>query len=445
MTQYHCNHCGRKFEAEEKENLECPGCFWSTSVVKEEDRAEAEKNKAPIAESARPNFSLSGLAPVLRLLGIIAAVIILFFASIWIFKPFIQAVGRRGKSIQLSFKEQAEHQKPQKEKKQTVKKGGKILSPFEKLSEEEKNILNRKVQLSADRPVSPEEQKILDLRAPFQTGIVEKIPSQSWTFEKFKGMIAEQERFYKVPLPRSYKSKLEDLFKAKYLAAEEAFKAGNIGQARDLWVESLAFPVYLNNLARHRGVVLTMMRPFINDTLSKIGAINSSLVEGTVRQKEQQLSEVYGKLLGLTKEHSWAEASAAILEVEKKLEELEKPDRIAGSAPPYPAAIAQVDADIQATLAAIISPPVPGIADLDPIRMDVRAKRRVVESFMAPNVEAAETQYLEALDFIQKQNWLEAEKRLRGIESPIALAQDAAEKVKLLKKLQETALDSPVK
>ncbi len=124
---------------------------------------------------------------------------------------------------------------------------------------------------------------------------------------------------------------------------------------------------------------------------------------------------------------------------------MEKPDQISGAAPPYPAAIGQIDADIQVTLIALLNPPAPAVTDLEPVRVDIRAKRKVVESFMAPNFEAAQTQYLEALDFIQKQDWLEAEKRLRGIESPIALAQDAADKIKILKKLQESSLDSTVK
>lgn len=37
MKKFICTHCGRRFEAEEKEVMECPGCFWSTSVREENE------------------------------------------------------------------------------------------------------------------------------------------------------------------------------------------------------------------------------------------------------------------------------------------------------------------------------------------------------------------------------------------------------------------------
>ena len=35
MIEYACGHCGHRFESEENDALECPSCFWSTSLRKE--------------------------------------------------------------------------------------------------------------------------------------------------------------------------------------------------------------------------------------------------------------------------------------------------------------------------------------------------------------------------------------------------------------------------
>ena len=50
--RYACTHCGRKFESEEKDTVECPGCFWSTSVKR------ADEPEAPSSQSSQPSQSV---------------------------------------------------------------------------------------------------------------------------------------------------------------------------------------------------------------------------------------------------------------------------------------------------------------------------------------------------------------------------------------------------
>lgn len=316
------------------------------------------------------------------------------------------------------------------------------------LTPEERNLLNRRLALDPNRALSEEEEEILKTRSSFRTGLVEKLPSQAWTSQSFKEMIAEQERFYQVPLPRSYKNKLDDLFEKKYAPGAEAFKNGDLLEARNFWVESLAFPVYANDVEKHRGVILTMLRPFITDTLSKVGAINGILIERKIREKEKSVSESYGRLFELIEEKSWKEALGAISFIQEGLDELARPDRLAGAPSPYPASVNQVDEGIAATLFQLLEVPPPALADLEPIHTDILAKRKVIESFIPERLQAVQQVYDEALDYIQRSEWADAEKKLRGVDLPLALIEDAQQKTKILKKLQkarESGLDLPQK
>ena len=412
--------------------MECPGCFWSTSVKKQEDApvpAAKTADPGPRPQSA-PNFTaiFDSVRPVILPFFILIAAAAVVVPN-W---PRIETFLRQREESILAGK--AAVIKPDGLDGQAVH--------LDDLSDEEKAVLTSRIQLAADRQPDAEENKILQNAAPFQTGFSEKIPSQAWTYEKFKQVLGEEERRYKVPLPGSYKGKLEGLFKKNYLPGADAFKAGDLARARDFWVKSLAFPVYSNNLAKHRGVALTMLRPFINDTLSKIGTINSTLTEQKVRDKERALFDQHAELRPLIEKKSWPEAAAVILKIEDSIGELENAGRLTGNPHPYPEEINRVDEEIRATLFDILVPQAPAVSDLVPLEQDIQAKKKVIESFLAENLKAQQEKYDEALEMIRGQNWLEAEKKFREIELPAALAADAREKVKVLQKLQKPALDS---
>ena len=445
-ARYVCTHCGRHFEAEEKEILECPGCFWSTSVKKEEDWVEAkqEASAAGVSKAPKMTFRIPGrllLAPLLLVLA--AAALIVFLPKL---KGLFERKTETSAAVKTSPVEKAPSSpvtnyllKMGKEKKPAVQASS---SPLDPLTEEEKKSLQRRLQLTADRSPDEDEKKILEARAAFRTGFSEKIPSQTWTLEGYRQMITQQEKLYKVPLPRSYKKKLEELFNAKYVLASEAFKNGELLKARDLWVESLAFPRYSENIQRHRGVALTMLRPFIADTLSKIGSINSSSVERATREKEQAISGAYAQLSDSMTKKSWQASLDQIAALRKRLDGFAQPAE--GQASAYPPGISQVDEDIQATLYGLLKVPAPPVSDLEPIRRDILLKEKIIRTFLPEGLQKIQALYDEALEAIRQAHWQEASEKLREIDTPPAYFKDAQEKLRILKKLEDSGLDSAV-
>ncbi len=425
-VRYACTHCGKRFEAEEKELLECPGCFWSTSVKKEEElpAGVSASQDSPKKKSAK-TFRPISISPALRLAGIFVIGIIFVFLTLPFFKKLFP-------SRTMKIEKVSEIPAPDK--------GTVPAAPApapSALSSEEKNILARRLDIRAERPLSAEEEKILKNQAPFTSGIVEKLPSQAWTLDDYEKMIEAQQKFYKVTLPGSYKKKLTNLFKEKYTPAAEAFKNGQLLEARDLWVESLAFPVYGNNVQKHRGVVLTMLRGFINDTLSKVGAINSALSEAQVREREADVTGQYLKLLKTVEAKSWKDAYGIISELQPKIQALGSDDPRRNSVKPYPeAALNLIDEGIRNGLFDVLNVQPASVADLEPIERDLVLKRKVIESLIPENLEPVTLRYQEALDLITQEQWAGAEAKLKEISFPVALYEDAREKIRVLRKLQ---------
>ncbi len=252
LVQYACSHCGKVFEAEDKEILECPGCFWSTTVRRVEDPPpqEAVTRRDPVA--AKPAGWLENIRPEILQKSLFA--VLIFSAVVFVLVLGIPPLLRWGKPL-LSGKQAFVFKAPPKETGGPSRKGAAPAAPAPAvLSDAERAILDRQVDLAADQELTPQEREILDRQIELRTGVVEKLPSQPWSLENFKQMISEQERFYSVSLPGSYKRTLEKMFKEKYLAAQEAFKAGDLLKARDLWAESLAFPIFANIPANTGGL-----------------------------------------------------------------------------------------------------------------------------------------------------------------------------------------------
>lgn len=449
-ARYVCTHCGKKFEAEEKDVLECPSCFWSTSVKKEEDVRET-----PFKFAAPPRPKKTFAANALPFLAVILVLLTgIFFFSLA--APFVKGMLKEKPAREESagdIRPPAETKAEPKAPKAGPKPVSKLLPKFGKkekdapaapaqpaaepsLTEEEKNILGRRLDISADREPNEAENKILKARAPFSSGVVEKLPSQAWTLDNYKKMIADQERFYKVPLPGSYKKKLYTLFQEKYAPAADAFKEDKLLEARNLWVESLEFPIFANDIKKHRGVVLTMLRGFINDTLSKIGAINTALADSKIRSQERKITEDYERLVSQLDKKSWQDAYSTIQELQQVIDGLQKPG--AGQqVEPYPAAaLPKIDDGIRNGLFEVMNVPPASVADLEPMERDLLLKRKVTESFLPANLEPVKLQYNEALDLIGQKKWADAEAKLKEIVFPEALAEDAKEKIKVLRKLQ---------
>lgn len=432
-----CDHCGKRFELEVPEARECPFCFWSSSV-KREDAKGAEKRSVfhpsrEAAAKAAPQKSSGNLKFLFRVLLFLVLLAAAGFLAYKGYKLYRSSSLPSWKSLTI---------KPPKD---TASDGKTAPDPLALLSPEEKEMLSREVTVPADRAPDPGEQAILGRAVPFQTGWTENLPSPVWTLEQYQKMITAQEAFYRMPFARSYKKKLEELFKAKYLPAVAAFEKGDVLAARNLWVESLAFPLYSTDLKKHRAVALTMLRPFINDTLSKVSAINQSLVDKGKKSREEALVAEYQKLVGLTAQKKWPEALAMIPPMTQEVDLLRK-NAVPQEAPPsYPASFGTIDLDLQRALMDLMSPRPTSTADLQPLQQDLVEKKEVIETFTEEYLKNATEVYRSALGLIRDKKWQEAAQTLGSIQGPQALQQDAAGKIAILGKIAGRTLDSSEK
>ena len=232
-------------------------------------------------------------------------------------------------------------------------------------------------------PLTDSEKEILERRVPLRTPKVQGLATPPWDEKQFDAFLKSQEAQYQLPFEWSYRRKLVRLFKAHYLTAAAAFDAKNLLKARDEWIRSLTFPVYQGDIQKHRGVALTMLRPYVNDTLSRIGIMNAKLTEGEIYATEEKIRSSYETLLDLLKKESWEEAGAKILELQKDLEEATQAWKPVVP-PPLPQEVSLIDADIQAVLSAQVAPTEPAIRDWQLLQEDLTAKEKVVQSRSVP-------------------------------------------------------------
>ena len=429
-----CNHCGKKFELESPEAKECPSCFWSSSVKREDELASEKKgfsrSSKEVASKPGHKVFFGNIKYLFRALLFIVLLAAAGFLAYKAYKLVTSSSPQSWKTFLI---------KPQRDDKQAE---AVAADPSALLSPQEKEMLSREVTIPVDRAPDPGEQEILGRSIPFQTGWTEKLPSAVWTLEQYQKMIADQESFYKMPFARSYKKKLEELFKKKYLVAADAFVKGDVLAARNFWVESLAFPLYSTDLKKHRAVALTMLRPFINDTLSKVSAMNQSLLDRGKKSREQALSVEYQKLIGLIARKQWQEALTVIVQMISETELLRKNAMPQEAPPPYPAAFGTIDSDLQRPLMDLMSPSPSSTADLQPLQQDLVEKKEVIETFTEAYLKSAREAYQSALELIRDKKWSEAAQALGSIQGPQALQQDAAGKIAILGKITGRTLDS---
>ena len=431
--RFSCDHCGKKFELETSPAKECPFCFWTSSVKSEDELSARDKLVSSAAHKPTAGSSIKILPVVAKQLFRILFFLILFAGiGLLAYKAYsffgtVSSKRSQGIVIRPGNPDQTGSPSP-------------AVSGVAMLTSAEKEILDREVVIPQDRTPDAGEQAILGKTIPLQTGWVEKLPSAAWTLEQYQKMIADQEAFYKMPFARSYKKKLEELFKAKYLAAVDAFTKGDALAARDLWVASLAFPLYSQDLKKHRAVALTMLRPFINDTLSKVSAMNQSLLDRDKKQREQALSAAYQGLSALIAKKKWNEALTVIDKLTPEVNALQKNTSAQQAPPQYPEAFGAIDADLQQPLMGLMAPAPASTLNLQPLQQDLVEKRQVLETFTEAYLKEAMESYQSGRAAIREEKWPEASQAFGTIQGPPMLQQDAAQKVAILAKLQPQAM-----
>lgn len=424
MKPYHCTNCGRDFEAEEKEIIECPQCYW-TSSVKAADEAGERKPAAPTApvrerKAARP-FNWGKTAGILLLAAAVGGVIY-----------FLPAILRTTASLMPGEKKQPAIE---------IKMPGAAPSNAQSetapaaLTAEEEALLLRKADIAVTVQPDENQQRILSRDVPFKTGVIERLPSQVWDFALFEKTLDEQIARYKVGLPRSYRKKLEQHFQETYQAGADDFMEGRLLDARNAWVRTLAFPLYSQDLQKHRGVALTLLRPFINDVLSKVGAVNTMLVDSGLRSQEQQIRTAYQEFRQLLIAGSWQESISKADNLLAQIRSFESQNTSSAQAPPYPQEITGIDQGIAVSLFDLLKPAQASTADLTLIVQDVKQKQETARQLIPANRAAQIQLYEQGLEAIRLSNWQAAESALKQVAFPENLKQDAAQKLKLIQKV----------
>lgn len=427
MIQLTCTHCGNQFELEQKDGAVCPSCGWASTVIPSAEVTRV-KDKVVKPQKVAQDFSwISGFFIfVLKFLVIAGLIGLLIWGAIHFFSSrktstFSQSKQSTAEPISLV---------PTESKKTTPT----VLSP------DEQALLNSKLDVPVDVQLSDQDQNLLQYSVDLTAGNVEKLPSTNWTFAEFKEFVEKQEKAVRIPLPRSYKKSLEELFQKTYATAYDLFLAGKIQQARDVYVASMGLPVYSNDVRKHRAVVLTMLRGFLNDTIAKIGALNFTLARQQSTGLAEQVGAAYVSMQQHIRSNAWNEALVSLEKVEALLPDPSKVLPVL-QAPPYVAGFEKVDGDIQPVLLKLLQVPA-WTFDLNDLKGDLEVKRSVLMQLTDPSRKSSIENYNQAIQKIQAKAWVEALAFLSEVKSPEDLKQDAVQKMNLIKKIMG---DAPVK
>ncbi len=420
-----CSHCGKSFESPASEVKECPFCFWSSSVKREDELAVEKKRLSRTAGGKTGIGSYNPLYFAFKVLLALALVGSVGYFGYLGYRQWDQNQKKTGSFFSVQG-EKGETSKAEREVPDTA---------VSELSSQERDLLLREVSLP-ERAVASEAEKIILAReVKFKTGWSDQLPSPAWSLAQYEQMIAEQERFYKITLPRSYKKKLTGLFENKYLAGVGAFAKGDLLATRDLFIESLLFPPYSTNVQKHRGVALTMLKPFITDTLSKIGALNQMVADQNRRQQGKEIEAEYGSLFALIQEGRWEEAILKLDQLQLVATQMQSLTQERPAMPPYPSVVGMIDQDIQRSLAALSTPGVSSTTDLLHVREDLAQKKDVLVDLSDEAYNKAIAIYQEGMTFVREGKYKDAFRVLSTIRGPETLRNQAQTKLAILAKV----------
>jgi len=419
MIQLACTHCRHQFELERKEGALCPSCGWSSSVILASE-LESQTSKTAQIKSSTPSFSwVSGFFIFALKFLAFAAVITLFIFGIVKFLGSHRSPKTQSKEIKVA-------------QTSSDSKSSQSLPTPAVLSADEQVSLNSSLQIPVEPQLTDEDQNLLQKSMDLTAGNVEKLPSVNWTAEQFKQYLEAQEKQYRMPLPRNYKKSIQELFQKNYAIAYDLFLEGKIQRARDAYVASLGLPIYENNVRKHRAVVLTMLRNFLNDTIAKIGAMNFALARQSVSGKDAEIGTAYAALQQQIRARQWNDARESIKKIEAILPESAVSDVL--QAPPYTKGFEMVDADIQPVLFRLLQVPA-WTFNLSELKSDLEVKKTLLAQLSDPDRKSSLESYGKAMVEIQARAWNKALPFLQAVKSPAELKQDAETKVSLIGRL----------
>lgn len=298
------------------------------------------------------------------------------------------------------------------------------------LTKEEQDELAKPFQITIPRQLSNDEEEILKKQVSFPASLAEKPKLRIWKKEEFEKMIASEQKGRRIRLGWWYVRSLTKTFEEYYPAAAKAFEEGDYVLARELFIKSLSFPTYQNDPKVHRAVALVMLRPYINDVIGKIALLNQYLLSQSLITEVHTLFTSYQALFSVLELQEWERALQLIREIKKQISDFEsKPQNAQVN---YPVAFAEIDPEIQAALQNEAAPKPEGAVSLKALSIDLDLKEKVVRQNTEEELLKVQRQYEEASHLLADGNWQAAREKLRAIEFPPELANEAKKKLALM-------------
>lgn len=406
--KYQCTHCSHTFELSEREFQRCPNCFWTTSLVAEQQETAPQKEpkvpQPPATHPARASIQFPiQLFVILMVLGLTGA-------SFFVLK-----------------------QKGYFKSKETPVKKISAQEVSKALSESERTQLSRPFQITIPRQITEDEEKILKKQVSFPTKLAEKPAVVPWKKKDFENMLAAEQKSRKIQLGWGYEKSLINVFEKNYPAAVKAFDQGGYAQARIHFLDSLSFPIYKNNRQLHRAVVLVMLRPYINDVIGKIAILNQYLIGQNYLTEVSAIFSVYQALFPVIELQEWDKALTQLTQLKDQIKAFEQKPK--DQSVPIPPSFGTLDQEIQNAIQIEAGPKPDAAINLKTLTVDLDLKEKIVRANTAGELANVQKEYQQALSLIEQGNWEEARDILRSIEFPPELVEDVRTKLEITEKM----------
>ncbi|MBI4358270.1 MAG: hypothetical protein HY584_03130, partial [Candidatus Omnitrophica bacterium] len=419
--RYRCTHCSHVFELREQEFQRCPNCFWTTSLApfqaEGEQKTVTEVSKPPVSEPSSPKWNAKPFVTFIILMVAVGTSLFLWFKA---GRPIPKFAAQFPTEIPKAI-----WPKPDLSKVIPQPKPSKALDSF--LTKEERTELSQSFQVTIPRKLSEDEEEILKKQVSFPANFAEKPKLEKWDKGDFEKMIKSEQDKRKIRLGWWYVRSLTKTFESHYAGAFDAYDAGNDELARALFIRTLSFPIYRNDVKFHRAVALVMLRPYINDVIGKIALINQYLLTQNLAAEVRALFESYEALFPVFELQEWDRALQLMEELKKKIEVFES--RPQNTQVSYPPAFGLLDAEIQAAIQAEAAPKPEAAVNLKALQIDLGLKEKVVRQNTPGELVKIQKQYELAMQDLKEGDWLSARDSFRAIEHPPELAAEAKKKL----------------
>ena len=425
QIKYRCSHCNHTFELEEQEFHRCPNCFWTTSLVpREEGKPQTLSSTAQKPTSSQQRNPKKVIPwKLILVLALVVAVggrgFVFFARNRQAFHfPSIQLPGSN--FVRANLARGSAKSKPAR-------------APETVFNQEELKELKQALQLTIPRKLSDDEEEILKKQVSSPAKLSEKPKITEWNKSDFGKLVESEQKKRKIMLGWLYVHSLTQVFEKNYLPGAKAFESGDYVLARDLFVKSLSFPTYQNDVKLHRAVVLVMLRPYLNDVIGKIAVINQYLLVQSLLTDASGIFGSYQAIFPVLELQEWDQALQMVANLKKQIEAFE--GRPQSAQVNYPSAFSQIDAEIRSAIQTEAAPKPEAAVNLKALKIDLDLKEKLIRQNTSEELLKVQKQYEQALKMIEDLNWGAARDILQAIDFPPELASDAKKKLALVEKI----------